>query len=737
MYAKLIFRNAKRSAKDYLIYIVTMTVCVMMFYSLLSISSVYYKPDIGTTYDITMLSDGMKLAICFITLILLFLIRYVNNYMLKFKQKEFAIQSIMGMEQKTVSWLFFAETFIMGIISIVLGILLGAFGSQLITAMLLTSYGKHYQLTWTLFPDTVLLTILFFVASLLVVGLLNIHTIQKIKIIDMLSYDRLNECGLKKSRFMPFMTLLYGLVSIFSLYKGVEISYHYFDNRYPFFVHVLFGGNIILPILSLLCFVIWLFGKKRNFSKLVIVQTTFSIFNMFITACVPLMRSNYNLAYGSDIMSQYIILTLIHAVYLICGFMFLLNSSILVWKAQSPEHRYNNENLFLLGQITSKLSTNTKTMSLISITLVFSICLFMITPVLTNWIKGYLEIRSVFDIQIATSYNLVYDEKDLPDSNYDIVTDFIKENNIKPLYDKTFSLYLPKRQDFTKRKISEFPAQAISLSDYNDIRKMLGYKAIKLQKGEFATQWYALATEDERQQFVHTHSKISTDGGELVLAENSCYLEQMGNSIYNLYTNVLLIFPDEICNQLLAVNRERFIITKDPVSFSDAKKLERIFYNAYPEEQNKEGVEYSYNAKTIQTNSSLTSSFILKASMNYGAVILMVISLTILSLQQLLDAGKYKYRFAVLRKLGVEGKNIKMLVFKQILVWFGLPVLVSIILSVVTITCFMQSVSAEIVAYIGIETLISQVSITVTILALLLICYFTSTWILFKKAIRF
>ena len=83
MYAKLIFQNAKRSAKDYLIYIVTLTICVTLFYAFLSISSSYYHPDIGTAYEITAFSDGIQLAVCAITLLLLFLIRYVNNYMLR------------------------------------------------------------------------------------------------------------------------------------------------------------------------------------------------------------------------------------------------------------------------------------------------------------------------------------------------------------------------------------------------------------------------------------------------------------------------------------------------------------------------------------------------------------------------------------------------------------------------------------------------------------------------------
>ena len=83
MYAKLVLRNARRSIQDYLVYLLTMTICVTLFYSFLSISSSHYEPDIGTEYDFTMLSDGMKLAICAVTLILLFLIRFVNHYMLR------------------------------------------------------------------------------------------------------------------------------------------------------------------------------------------------------------------------------------------------------------------------------------------------------------------------------------------------------------------------------------------------------------------------------------------------------------------------------------------------------------------------------------------------------------------------------------------------------------------------------------------------------------------------------
>lgn len=90
----------------------------------------------------------------------------------------------------------------------------------------------------------------------------------------------------------------------------------------------------------------------------------------------------------------------------------------------------------------------------------------------------------------------------------------------------------------------------------------------------------------------------------------------------------------------------------------------------------------------------------------------------------------------MLRKLGVEEPQIGRLVLKQLSVWFGLPILVGVIVSVVVIVYFIQTVSAEISAYIGFRTLMLQIGMTAGILALLLICYFISTWILFKRSIK-
>ena len=736
MYAKLVLRNAKRSVKDYLIYIVTMTICVTLFYSFLSISSSYYQPNIGSEYDFTMLSDGMKVAICAVTLVLLFLIRFVNNYMLRRRQKEFAIQAVMGMEQRTIGRLFFAETFVMGMISIVIGIFLGVFCSQFITAMLLTSYGKSYELSWTLFPDTVLLTVCFFIISFVVVGMFNTRTIQKTKIIDMLAADRKNDPELKRGRWIVIAAVLFELFTIWMAVTGVQKVWFYYDSRFALPVKVMFWGNIILPAAALLWSVWWLIRRKKyGFSKWILGLFICSALNACIATSVPALINQYYLPLGAGTINLYLLFALVDLIFFICSLIYLASSFIAYWKEKSPEHRYKGENLFFFGQVLSKLNTTSKTMTLISITLVLAMFLFIAAPILTGWASGYLDIRSMYDVQIYTRYNDVYDEKNLPHDDYEIVTEYLTEHGIEADYDCMFSLYLPEKEDFHNRVKYDFPVVAISLSDYNRVREMLGYEPVSLSENEFTTQWQTIATEEERDSFLKEHTSVMTDAGELILSGQPYYEEAIGETAYNSYTDVLYVFPDSVCEKLLPVMRNRYITTSESISYENARELEQTFSDEYPEDTDT-GVSYGIRLSTLQINSTKANNFVLQATMLYGAVVLMVICLTILSLQQLLDAGKYKYRFGVLRKLGVEEEKIGRLVLKQLSVWFGLPILVAVIVATVVIAYFIQTVLAEISAYIGFGDLMVQIGMTVGVLVLLLICYFISTWVIFRHSIN-
>ena len=145
MYAKLALRNVKRSAKDYLIYVITLILSVGLFYGFMSIASPYYNESLPVKINLEILNKAMRIAVPIVALLVVFLISYVNTYMLRRKQKEFAVQTIIGMEQRTVAFIFFVETMIMGAISIIFGILLGIGLSQIVGYIVVQSFGVEWQ----------------------------------------------------------------------------------------------------------------------------------------------------------------------------------------------------------------------------------------------------------------------------------------------------------------------------------------------------------------------------------------------------------------------------------------------------------------------------------------------------------------------------------------------------------------------------------------------------------------
>lgn len=116
------------------------------------------------------------------------------------------------------------------------------------------------------------------------------------------------------------------------------------------------------------------------------------------------------------------------------------------------------------------------------------------------------------------------------------------------------------------------------------------------------------------------------------------------------------------------------------------------------------------------------------------AIILFVTCFTILALQQLSDSGKYKYRFRVLRNMGVEEPHIRKLILKQLAVWFGVPVILALILSGAFLVFLFVGFHMQIAVYIGVQRLVQQLLIVLAILGVLLISYFISTWVLFNKS---
>ena len=231
MYVKLAKGNAKKSLKDYLIYFITITICVSMFYAITSLSSSSYELITEKSYNFRNLKLILEYSTYIITAILVVLIAYVNRYMIRRRQREFATYILLGAEQKSVALMFFIETLVIGIVAIVAGIFIGTLFSQVITAIVLISAKQEVVLNLKLYMDTVRNTFAFLISMFCIIGLYNIIVLRKIKLIDMLNADKQVEFQFKRSGkvycIIFILSIVAYLVCGFCTYKLLNTKDYY------------------------------------------------------------------------------------------------------------------------------------------------------------------------------------------------------------------------------------------------------------------------------------------------------------------------------------------------------------------------------------------------------------------------------------------------------------------------------------------------------------------------------
>ena len=144
MLGKLAVRNVKRSARDYLVYVITMTfVTALMF----AFNSIIFSQDIRMRVDqVGIMAALVGLATFFIVIIVAWLINYMVRFMLEKRSREFGTYLLLGMKKKEISRLYLRENMLMGAGAFGFGLLFGVLLQQILMAVLYTMIQTDYQL---------------------------------------------------------------------------------------------------------------------------------------------------------------------------------------------------------------------------------------------------------------------------------------------------------------------------------------------------------------------------------------------------------------------------------------------------------------------------------------------------------------------------------------------------------------------------------------------------------------
>ncbi len=227
MYSKIAINNVKKRFKDYTIYFLTIAFAVCIFYSFNSIESQKALLDMNKNQAeyMSLVTTLISYVSVFVSFILGGLILYANNFLIKKRKKELGIYMTLGMSKRKISKILLSETLIVGVLSLIAGLLLGLVVSQglsLFTAKLFDVGMTEFK--FIISSSAILKTVLYFALIFGVLMIFNTRIIAKYKLIDMLTAARKSEDIKIKNPIISSIIFISGIIILGTAYYLVTKS---------------------------------------------------------------------------------------------------------------------------------------------------------------------------------------------------------------------------------------------------------------------------------------------------------------------------------------------------------------------------------------------------------------------------------------------------------------------------------------------------------------------------------
>ncbi|MFC9728708.1 FtsX-like permease family protein [Bacillus cereus] len=267
MYSKLAIGNVKKSLKDYAIYFLTLTLAVCIFYSFNSIESQKALMEISASdkkYVPTVMNAISNVSV-FVSVILGSLILYANNFLIKKRKKELGIYMTLGMGRRNISRILVTETFLVGVISLVSGLIIGIGVSQGLSTFALKLFELPInKYKFAISTGAIGKSVFYFGIMFLLVMLCNVYVVSKYKIIDLLTAGRKNEDVKFRNPLIYVITFIMCLASLGYAYVTVlKIGLNY---QNPLLVVSILLGILgtFLFFFSLSGFILYVVKKNKK-----------------------------------------------------------------------------------------------------------------------------------------------------------------------------------------------------------------------------------------------------------------------------------------------------------------------------------------------------------------------------------------------------------------------------------------------------------------------------------------
>ncbi|MDQ0416974.1 putative ABC transport system permease protein [Croceifilum oryzae] len=247
--------NVKRNARAYSAYFLSSSFSVMIFFTY---AMFLFHPDIAKSslgHDAKLM---MKAAEYVIFLFSFIFVLYSNSAFLKVRKKEFGLLTILGSESSQLKRLIFLENMIIGLASIITGIVCGILLSRLFL-LFGASVVEIEELSMYLPWKAMGLTAIAFLALFLVVSLLTQFFVRQNQVLDLLQ-------GTSKPKPEPKASIWLSILSVSSFVGAAYLMTQKISESTVLYIFILGMIGTYFFFTQLSVWIIRLFKKNRAFT---------------------------------------------------------------------------------------------------------------------------------------------------------------------------------------------------------------------------------------------------------------------------------------------------------------------------------------------------------------------------------------------------------------------------------------------------------------------------------------
>ncbi|PGO69366.1 ABC transporter permease [Bacillus cereus] len=413
-------------------------------------------------------------------------------------------------------------------------------------------------------------------------------------------------------------------------------------------------------------------------------------------------------------------------------FFFSLSGFLLNLLKQNKKIYFKDINIFVLRQINSKVNSTFVSMTVICLMLFFTIGVLSTAFSYKSSLEKELELATPYDASF-TIYPSEESKEDLTDK-FDVLNvkrygDSVIFNKYEP--GESISSYLKEYADEKSKKIlkldMEIPIGVIKHSAYKELMHLQGEEPVSLKKQEALILSNKKNVRDTFKRYTDKNETINIQDKEYPIASKGFQFVSIDTS-RSVIPSMIVVLPDHAVADMPVWSSIMNIQYA-----GSSKKADKEIYNLLKvhEEKMEQNFFLSGDTKTLAYEENIGRSTMVVYIGIYLGIVFLISSAAILALQQLSEASDNIERYHMLKRIGVTQKGIHKSIFKQVFIYFMMPLSLAIIHSI-----FGIKVVTDAIVTAGQATVLIPSLITARVIVVVYGGYFLATYSVYKSIVK-